>query len=94
MGLYYSGGGSRFEDKQIAFILTPIFILVENPTLSAVRSGAGDCFSGTFAAAVAAGKPLEQAIHFALTGAAISITRPGAQSSLPTLREILRAQSG
>jgi len=53
--------------------------------------GAGDCFSGTFAAAVAEGKSLEQAIRFAVAAAAISVTRPGAQSSMPTRREILHA---
>jgi len=64
------------------------------PPVQAVDTvGAGDCFSGTFAAAVAAGKPLEQAIHLAVTAAAICVTGPGAQPSLPTLREILRAQS-
>ena len=53
--------------------------------------GAGDCFSGAFAAAVAEGKSLEQAIRFAVAAAAISVTRPGAQSSMPTRREILHA---
>src|SRR5438477_1007308 len=53
--------------------------------------GAGDCFSGTFAAAVAEGKSLEQAIRFAVAAAAISVTRPGAQSSMPTRREIFHA---
>jgi ribokinase len=53
--------------------------------------GAGDCFSGTFAAAVAEGNSLEQAIRFAVAAAAISVTRPGAQSSMPTRREILHA---
>ena len=55
--------------------------------------GAGDCFSGTFAAAVAEGKSLDQAILFAVAAATISVTRPGAQSSMPTRREILRALS-
>ena len=53
--------------------------------------GAGDCFSGTFAAAVAEGKSLEQAILFAIAAAAISVTRVGAQSSMPRRSEILRA---
>ena len=51
--------------------------------------GAGDCFSGTFAATVADGKSIEQAIHFAITAAAICVTRPGAKTSMPTRREIL-----
>ena len=53
--------------------------------------GAGDCFSGTFAAATAEGNSLEDAIRFAVAAAAISVTRPGAQSSMPGRPEILRA---
>jgi ribokinase len=55
--------------------------------------GAGDCFSGTFAAAVAEDKSPGQAIRFAVTAASISVTRHGAQSSMPSRREILRALS-
>lgn len=53
--------------------------------------GAGDCFSGAFATAVAEGKATEQAIRFAVAAAAISVTRLGAQSSMPGRSEILRA---
>jgi ribokinase len=53
--------------------------------------GAGDCFSGAFAAAVAEGRSLERAIRFAVAAAAISVTRVGAQSSMPGRAEILRA---
>ena len=52
--------------------------------------GAGDCFSGTFAATVADGKSIEQAIRFAITAASICVTRPGAQASIPKRREILK----
>ena len=53
--------------------------------------GAGDCFSGAFAAAVAEGESLEYAIRFAIAAASISVTRPGAQASMPCRSEILRA---
>jgi len=42
---------------------------------------------------VAEGKSLEKAIPFAVAAAAISVTRPGAQSSMPTRHEILQALS-
>jgi ribokinase len=59
------------------------------PKVKAIDTvGAGDCFSGTFATAIAEGKLLEEAIRFALVAAAISVTRPGAQPSMPTRREI------
>jgi len=55
--------------------------------------GAGDCFSGAFAATVAEGNSVADAIRFAVAASAISVTRPGAQSSMPTRSEILRALS-
>jgi len=62
------------------------------PKIPAIDTvGAGDCFSGAFAAAVAEGNSVEDAIRFAIAAAAISVTRPGAQSSMPTRSEILRA---
>jgi len=64
------------------------------PKVSAIDTvGAGDCFSGAFATAVAEGKSVEESIRFAIAASAISVTRPGAQSSMPTRREILRALS-
>lgn len=64
------------------------------PRVKAVDTvGAGDCFSGAFAVAVAEGKPVEAAIRFAVVAAAISVTRAGAQPSLPRRREIQRARS-
>ena len=51
------------------------------------------CFAFAFAAAVAEGKSLEHAIRFAVAAAAISVTRSGAQSSMPGRLEILRALS-
>ena len=61
------------------------------PKVKAVDTvGAGDCFCGAFAAAIAEGNSLEYAILFAVTAAAISVTRPGAQPSMPARREILR----
>jgi ribokinase len=52
--------------------------------------GAGDCFSGTLAAALARGQSVSEAIRFAATAAAICVTRPGAQPSMPRRAEILR----
>jgi sugar/nucleoside kinase (ribokinase family) len=51
--------------------------------------GAGDCFSGALAACLARGEPMADAIQFAVTAAAICVTRNGAQPSLPTRKEII-----
>ena len=51
---------------------------------------AGDTFNGAFVVALAEGKPCAKAIDFAQKAAAISVTRPGAQSSVPYRRELSR----
>ena len=50
--------------------------------------GAGDCYCGVLAAAIAAGSPVETALRRASAAAAISTTRRGAQPSMPTADEI------
>lgn len=51
-------------------------------------TGAGDCFIGALASSLAQGGELESAVRFANRAAAISVTRRGAASSLPTLSEV------
>jgi ribokinase len=51
-------------------------------------TGAGDAFNGVLAAALSEGHPWEQALRWATAAAAISVTRPGAQSSLPFRKEV------
>jgi len=53
-------------------------------------TAAGDIFNGTLAVALAEGKSLLDAAHFAGAAAAISVTRFGAQASAPSRREIER----
>jgi ribokinase len=51
-------------------------------------TGAGDCFIGAFAAALASGATEESAVQFGIDCATKSVMRKGAQSSYPTLNEI------
>ena len=51
-------------------------------------TAAGDTFVGGFAAALAAGKDEAQAIRFGQVAAALSVTRAGAQPSIPFLSEV------
>jgi ribokinase len=51
-------------------------------------TGAGDAFNGGLAVALARGLPLGDACRFANAVGALAVTKPGAQSSLPTLREV------
>jgi ribokinase len=51
-------------------------------------TAAGDAFNGGLAVAVARGELLEAGIRFAQAAAALSVTRRGAQPSLPTSLEV------
>lgn len=51
-------------------------------------SGAGDTFVGVFAAAIATGLPVEQAMKAATTAAAIACTRAGTQVAQPDRTQI------
>ncbi|MFN7929292.1 MAG: ribokinase [Blastocatellia bacterium] len=51
-------------------------------------TAAGDCFNGALATALAEGRLIDEAIVFANVAASISITRLGAQASLPTRAEV------
>jgi len=51
-------------------------------------TGAGDTFTGAFAAAWTAGRAWVDALDFAAAAAALSVTREGAQASMPTLTEM------
>ena len=50
--------------------------------------GAGDCFNGAFAVALLEGKDPWAAARFASAAAAISVTRNGAQASMPVRVEV------
>ena len=59
------------------------------PRVSAVdTTAAGDTFIGALAARLATGAPALEAIAFALRAASISVTRAGAQPSIPTFAEL------
>ncbi|MBW3623210.1 MAG: ribokinase [Armatimonadetes bacterium] len=54
-------------------------------------TGAGDCFNGALAVALSEGRSLEEAVRWATVAASISVTRLGAQPSLPTRAEVEEA---
>ncbi len=51
-------------------------------------TAAGDTFNGALCVGLSEGMDLSQAVHFATKAAAISVTRMGAQASIPYRREI------
>lgn len=68
-----STGGRRFAAQAVEAVDT---------------TGAGDCFCGSLAARLALGDAVEDAIPWAMTAAAISVTRPGASDSMPSADEV------
>ncbi|WP_411379159.1 ribokinase [Pseudomonas sp. MPB26] len=59
------------------------------PKVKAVdTTAAGDTFVGGFAAALANGRSEAEAIRFGQVAAALSVTRAGAQPSIPTLHDV------
>lgn len=51
-------------------------------------TGAGDCFIGSLAAALDAGRTPADAMRFAAAAAAIQVTRPGTAEAMPTRAEV------
>lgn len=73
-----------------AYLSTPSGAsLVTAPPVTAVdTTAAGDCFNGALAVAIAEGRDLPDAVAFACKAASISVTRMGAQASLPYRQEV------
>ena len=51
-------------------------------------TGAGDTFNGALAVALSKGMELEEACRYANAAAALSVTKLGAQTGMPTEREL------
>jgi ribokinase len=58
------------------------------PVKAIDTTAAGDCFNGAFAVGLSTGMGPAESAGFAAAAAAISVTRAGAQSSMPTLTEV------
>jgi ribokinase len=75
--------GAYFRNNTEEFIL-------KAPAVNAVdTTAAGDTFNGAIAVALTDGMNWTKAIEFAIEAASISVTRLGAQSSIPSRKEIL-----
>ncbi|WP_439581226.1 ribokinase [Dyadobacter bucti] len=73
-----------------AFLYTEnIRKVIPAPAVTAVdTTAAGDCFNGALAVGLSEGMALDEAVSFACKVAAISVTRMGAQSSIPLRKEV------
>jgi len=61
----------------------PATLQAAPPVVAVDTTGAGDCFTGALAQALAAGSALPQAARYAVAAAALSVTGPGARGALP-----------
>ena len=62
---------------------------IKSPKVTAIDStAAGDCFNGALAVSIANDLSLEQSVERACRAASISVTRKGAQDSMPSKSEV------
>jgi len=57
-------------------------------------TAAGDTFIGTFAAAVSKGRSKLEALQYAVAASALTVTKNGAQASIPTEQEVTQFMDG
>ena len=77
------------KNKPLSKVLQKGFEHFPAPSVKALdTTAAGDTFVGGFAAALVAGMSEAQAIRFGQVAAALSVTRAGAQPSIPTLADV------
>jgi ribokinase len=79
-GSYYAEAGAQAE---AVGLFTPA-----RKVRAVDTTAAGDTFIGAFTAAAAEGRPAAEALAFATAASAITVTREGAQASIPRREEI------
>ena len=80
--------GSVWVNREVTRVF-PAF-----PVTPVDSTAAGDAFNGALACALAEGREMDDAIRFANAAGALTVTRRGAQSALPTREEIEQLPHG
>jgi ribokinase len=89
VALKLGSSGIYLRDREDLGVLVPAFSVKAVDT-----TAAGDAFNGAFAVGLALGHSPENSARFAAAAAAISVTRPGAQPSMPTFIEVTKMLDG
>lgn len=80
--------GVRFFNGEKEMVIPGVTMPVVDTT------GAGDTFNAAFTVAIAEGKSIENTLEFANLAVALSVTKFGAQSGMPTMDEVQRSKQG
>jgi ribokinase len=68
----------------------PAEMLASYPVSAVDTTAAGDAFNGAFATALLMRRSPVDSARFAAAAAAVSVTRPGAQPSMPTMSDVMQ----
>lgn len=79
---------TRGRHGAMAFVDSDVICVSGRIVATFDTTGAGDCFTGTFAACIVAGSALEDALQTANIAASLSVQREGAGSSMPLRAEV------
>lgn len=79
-----AAGAMLVDDGRVNLLPAPSVEVVDT-------TGAGDSFCGAFAALLAKGAGLDEAVRSAIVAASLSVTRPGARDGMPSSVELARA---
>ncbi|WKZ60935.1 MAG: ribokinase [Cyclobacteriaceae bacterium] len=69
------------------------FSVAANKVTAVDTTAAGDCFSGTLCVSLSEGKSILEAVKTAAKASALTVTRMGAQSSIPYRNELLLVEN-
>lgn len=74
--------GVRYFTRDKERLIPGYSVMVKDTT------GAGDTFNGALAVGIASGRTMEDSLRMANAAAALSVTRKGAQTGMPTMEEL------
>jgi ribokinase len=82
---------AKLGSQGVAVVRRDQTVVIDSYKVDAVdTTAAGDAFAGAFATAIVSGEDLLSAVRFANAVGAITVTRKGAQASMPDMQQVER----